>query len=186
MRVLGGLIGAAFALALTACSPGGGAPDGVVLTISGAINESNRGGLDTREDVLLNWLGADFDAGLALSAADLAGLHQITVETDYPAGGPMRSFSGPRLADVLDLAGARGEGDTLTAMALDGYAADIPYALVESYDVILATHRDGEALALGGFGPAQIVFPRQNEPVFEGMDDSLWVWGVVWIDVQAE
>ena len=177
-RILAALLAA---LSIAACSQP--APDtGAVLTITGAIETTNRGGKDATEDALLNWLGADFDRAHSVTAADLASLNPITVTADYPAGGDAQTFTGPRLADVLALAGPT--GDTLTATALDGYGAEIPLALIDSYDVILATQKNGEPLSLGGFGPAQIVFPRSDEPVFEGMDDSLWVWGVVWMRVE--
>lgn len=167
---------------LAACSPQSPAGERVVLTVSGAVDKPNRGAVDPRSDVFLNWMGADFDAARVFTAAELAALPQETVETDYPAGGGTHSYSGPLLSAVLEAAGA--DGAVVTATALDGYAADIPRALIEEYPVILATARDGEPLALGGFGPAKIVFPRAGYAQLEGMDDSLWVWGVIWIDVK--
>lgn len=169
-------------LFLAACSPEGPAGDRVVLTVSGAVENDNRGALNPRNDVFLNWMGADFGAAHVFTAAELAALPHETVETDYPAGGETHSYSGPLLSAVLEAAGA--QGSVVTATALDGYAADIPRALIEEFPVILATSRDGEPLPLGGFGPAMVVFPRADHAQLEGMDDSLWVWGVIWIDVK--
>jgi len=172
------------ALAAAACSPDAPRGEAVVLTVSGAVAEPNRDALDSGEDVFLAWLGADFERARQFTAGELAALEPVSVTVDYPAGGETRRFTGPRLSAVLAAAGAR--GDTVTATALDGYAADIPMALIEEYDVILATRRDGAPLAMGGFGPAQVVFPRQDAAALAGMDDSLFVWGVVWIDVRSD
>lgn len=172
------------AAALAACSPGGDGKSPVVLTLTGQLAETNRGAVSPREDLFLNWLGAESERVFEFTAADLAALPQTTVAADYPAGGPEHSFTGPRLSAVLEAAGARGE--IVTAVALDGYGADIPRALIDEYDVILATHRDGAPLKLGGFGPAQVVFPRAEAQALRGMDDSLWVWGVVWMEAGDE
>lgn len=170
--------------ALAACSRGSDHGAAVVLTISGDVTDANRGPMTPQSDVFLNWLGADFEQAREFTAADLAAFPQVTVTADYPAGGEEHSFTGPRLSDILDAAGAG--GDTVTATALDGFGAKIPRALIDEYDVILATSRDGTPLKMGGFGPAQIVFPRAGAQALRGMDDSLWAWGVVWIEAGGQ
>ncbi|GJL96237.1 MAG: hypothetical protein DHS20C06_00540 [Hyphobacterium sp.] len=170
------------ALSLAACS---GDPDfaegGDLVTLYGDISTVDRGPVDAVTEPLFRAYGIEFDAACVMPFASLADMDQHTIRVAYPMGGEMRTFSGPLLRDVLAVAGP--EGDTLTITALDGYQRDIELARINDHDVILAIRMDGQALNIGGFGPAMIVWPRESDDALAGTDDSDWVWGVFAIEV---
>jgi hypothetical protein len=57
-----------------------------------------------------------------------------------------RNFEGPLFRDVLKAAGSR--GSKLYVVALNDYAAEIPLADLEKYDVILARKINGKVLTV--------------------------------------
>ena len=97
-------------------------------------------------------------------------------------GGKVRSFSGPRLADVLDAAAATGSTATITA--IDGYAAELPIADIKNFDLVLAISEDCRPLGIGDYGPAWVVFPRLDNPALKDRNDDGWVWAVVAIELK--
>ena len=42
---------------------------------------------------------------------------------------------------------------------------------------------DGTGLPLGGFGPAMLVWPRQDDPALAGQSDDDWIWSVFAIEI---
>lgn len=182
-RVATGLL-VSLAGLLAACSaePVAETETRVLLTLYGNIQESNRGALDPRTEPLFNTFGLEIGEGFAVSAAQLGGLPQHTVRTDYPASGEMREFRGPLLRDVLALGVPAGELAVVTA--LDGYQREIALGRIQAHDVILATQMNGESLPMGGFGPAMLVWPRQSDPALAGMSDDDWLWGVIAIELR--
>lgn len=174
----------AAAVSLAAC---GGNPDfaegGDIVTIHGQIGTVDRGPVNAELEPLFRAYGIDFDAACVMPFASLADMDQRTVRVAYPLGSETRSFSGPLLRDVLEIADPQGE--TLTVTALDGYQRDIPMDMILEHDVILAIRMEGDALNLGGFGPAMIVWPRDSDDALADTDDSDWVWGVFSIEVRG-
>jgi hypothetical protein len=170
------------ALSLAACS---GDPDfaegGDLVTIYGDIGTVDRGPVDAVTEPLFRAYGIEFETACVMPFASLADMDQHSVRVAYPMGSEVRTFSGPLLRDVLAVANP--EGDTLTITALDGYQRDIDLARIRDHDVILAIRMDGQALNIGGFGPAMIVWPRDTDDALTGSDDSDWVWGVFAIEV---
>ena len=157
------------------------AEGGDIVTIHGDIGTVDRGPMNPALEPLFRAYGIDFDTACVMPFASLADMQQHTVRVAYPEGGETRTFSGPLLRDVMAVANP--EGDTLTITALDGYQRDIDLARINAHDVILAIRMDGDALNIGGFGPAMIVWPRDTDDDLAGMDDSDWVWGVFSIEV---
>lgn len=171
------------ALALVACSPSG-APDPAppdLVTVHGAIERSDRAGVDPVTEPLFNLYGMAFQTALGLDHGTISALPQHDVETDYPSGGPMRRFSGSLLRDVLALADPA--GDAVIVTALDGYQRTLPIDQLNRHEVILALELEGHPLPVGGFGPAMLVWPRQTDPALSGMPDDDWVWGVFSLEV---
>ncbi len=157
-------------------------PDGpVILTITGEVGRSNRGPFDPFADKLLAFQGTQFDRAMAFDRAALEklGMHEIMV--GYPGWPSAHRFEGPLLKDVLAAAGV--EGGMVQPVALDGYAAEIPYSDLTKYPVILALKMDGRWLPLGGAGPAWVIYPRDDFPELAEEDDAKWVWGVTHIRV---
>ena len=168
---------------LAACSGGGEvAGGGDILTIHGEIGTVDRGPMEPGLEPLFRAYGIDFEQASVMPFASLADMPQHTVRVAYPEGGETHSFSGPLLRDVL--AAALPEGDMLTVTALDGYQRDIELSRIQEHDVILAIRMEGDALNIGGFGPAMIVWPRDTDDALADMDDSDWVWGVFSIEVR--
>ncbi len=171
----------AMAAALAAATPGL-AEGPVLVTVTGAVENVNRGPVDPEMDKLFAFTEVSFDKAMEFDLDALAGLPQVTVTTDFPMGGPMVSFEGPLLADVLAAAGATGE--TVTIQAMDGYAVEAPLSEMLDKGAVVALRRDGKALGIGGFGPTQIVFPRSERADLAEMNDDWWIWQIYHIKVE--
>ncbi|PZA00484.1 hypothetical protein A6K26_003550 [Gammaproteobacteria bacterium 2W06] len=121
------------------------APEGrVILTVSGDIGTTNQGDQ------------AVFDAAM------LAELEGRTLETETPWHEGVRTFSGPLARAVLEAVDAGGE--QVTAIALNDYSAEIPVSNFRDYDVILATHKDGERMSVRERGPIFVIYPFDRHP----------------------
>ena len=171
---------AAAALALMAGQALAAGP--VVLTVTGAVENTNRDAINPDFDKLFVFNDTSFDKAMEFDLEGLAALPQTTVRTDFPLGGDLVEYSGPALAEVLSAAGAT--GDTVTVQALDGYAVDVPYTEMIDKGAVLALSRDGTPLGIGSFGPAQIVFPRGEREDLAEMPDDWWVWQIYHISVK--
>ena len=148
----------------------------VVLTVTGDVGRANRGPLDPFADKLMTFQGTQFARAMEFDHADLWALGTQIVRVQYPGWGAAHTFEGPLLKDVLAAAGV--SGGVVQPVALDGYAADIPYADLERWPVILALKMDGRWLPLGGAGPTWVVYPRDDFADLAQSDDAKWVWGV--------
>lgn len=137
----------------------------VLLTVSGAITHTNHGG------------EARFDREMINRFA------QHTIYTSTAVTDGANRFDGILMRDVLNRVGARGK--TITALALNDYSVDIPVTDFERFDVLLATHMDGELLKPTDKGPFWIVYPRdQSRNLQDIRYDYRWVWQLHRITVQ--
>jgi hypothetical protein len=176
------------AVAITAaCSPAGepaaaGGP--VILTVYGEVSDTNRGEVEPGLEPLFERYGMDFEAARSFTFPALSAMEQTEITVTYPEGGAPQMFTGPLVRDVLAAAGT--EGDIAIVSAFDGYQREIPVARFEDHDVILALTRDGEPLAIGDFGPAMLVWPRDSDTELAGQKDDDWVWGVFAIEIASE
>lgn len=141
-------------------------PDGeVILTISGQIMRTNGDGM------------AVFDEAMLASLPPTA-LQTTTVVTDG-----VKQFDGFLMRDLLTLIGAKGE--TVTATALNDYIIDIPIVDFERFDVLVATHMDGQRLLPSDLGPLWIVYPRDDHAELQDIRyDYRWIWQLVRLDVE--
>jgi hypothetical protein len=143
------------------------APTGpVVLTITGDIETTN----------------ADGALELDLATLEQIGLSEYTVD-DYQAEGREATFRGPLLADVLAVAGADEDADTLHTVALNDYKADVPTSDLDAYPVLLATSVDGKRMTVERYGPLRIVYPNLDVTFDKTVYDARWVWQLRSIDV---
>ncbi|MBL9205264.1 MAG: molybdopterin-dependent oxidoreductase [Opitutaceae bacterium] len=131
-----------FALAprLAALSPPAGK---IVLTITGNIAFTN--GVER----------ADFDLAM------LEALPQHSFSTRTPWYPTARTFSGPRLRDVLIAVGAQGE--SLGASALNDYKTSIPFDDARKFDVIIALKLDEKPMTVREKGPLFIIYPFDSK-----------------------
>lgn len=119
-----------------------------VLTVDGAIGKANAEA-----------------AGRKLARIDrqmLAALPQRAFRTATPWYPEPREFKGPMQRDVLGLVGA-GKGRELKVVAINDYAASIPFADAE-LDVIVATHIDGQPIPVREKGPLFIIYNFDANP----------------------
>jgi hypothetical protein len=115
-----------------------------ILTVSGKIANSNKGG------------AAQFDRSM-LEALGMSGF-----ETTTPWYlGPVR-FDGVRMDRLLEAVGASGE--RVLAYALNDYTTELPVSDFAAHGVLLALKRDGEYMPVRDKGPLFIVYPFDSKP----------------------
>jgi hypothetical protein len=152
-----------------------------VLTVTGSIGATNRGGLDEFQDAFLGHKGVKFDKAFEFSRASLAalGMHEAVIKrANWPAAVTVR---GPLFKDVL--AAVKADGETVMLQALDGYESKFPVAALQSDSVILAIEADGAPLPIGGHGPTWLVFPAGVVPGDDSSGDAGLAWSVFHITI---
>ncbi|MBC7685351.1 MAG: molybdopterin-dependent oxidoreductase [Bdellovibrionales bacterium] len=144
----------AAALPAAAATPSLGAAGPALLTITGAIGKTNRAPFDPALDQMMKRHMVTFEKAFALDFKALAALPALTIRPTLEYDGKVHALRGPRLTQVLELAGASLHGKSRLAMrAVDGYVASITAEQARAQRFILATHLDGRPMALGGLGP---------------------------------
>ena len=154
----------------------------VVLTITGAIEESNRGASEDKQDTFFGYheksfsKAAEFDRDMLESL----GVHSIKVEIATLLD-PMQ-LEGPLLSDVLEAVG--GQGKDISVLALDGFASEISAADLERFDWLLALKQDGEYLGIGQRGPTWLVYSRRDGKPLTEEDEMRWPWAAFLIEIK--
>lgn len=172
-----------FALALPAGATELPPPAGpVVLTVAGAVVNTNRGPVDPFLDAYFAFNDVSFETAAAFDRAMLEALPRHSLTERYPDWPDSYDFAGPLLRDVLATAGATGTG--VRVVALDGYAADIAMVDLERFPVLLALERDGRPLGIGDRGPAWVIWPREAFPELAERDETQYVWSAYFIEVE--
>ncbi len=162
----------------------------VLLTVSGAIGKGNRGPLDPALDQMMAKHGIRFDKAHAFDAAALQRLSAVTIKPTLEYDGKPHTLKGPLLSTVLEAAGADTKGGLMLGLrAVDGYNVAISLADARLYRMIVATHIDGQPMALGSLGPQWAVYDADNLPAFKDKPlkerFGLCPWGLYHIDVKA-
>lgn len=161
----------------------------VLLTISGNIATTNRGPLDPALDVMMAKHGIQFDKALALDSAALNRMPPVQIKPTLEYDAKVHTLSGPLISTVLEAAGVSSTSAVLVGLrAVDGYNVAISLADIQRYWMVLATHMDGQPLALGGLGPQWAVYDADNLADFKDKPlkqrFGLCPWGVYHIDVK--
>lgn len=154
----------------------------VLLTVTGAVDNQNRGAFDPGLDKFFGFNEVEFSNAAEFDYDSLAALDMVKVRADFPKGADVHEFEGPLLADVLFAAGATGE--TVTIQALDGYAVELDAEEAIANGAVVALKRNGAPLTIGGFGPTHVVFPRADREDLANMPDDNWVWSIFHIKVE--
>ena len=139
----------------------------VLLKVGGEIGVTNVGD------------EAHFDREMLLALPQ----HETLTHTPWHDG--QMAFQGPLGRDLLDAVGAR--GDALRITALNDYAATLPLADLQRYDVILAMTMNGEPLQIRDQGPLFVIYPFDDQPHL--LNEEILtrsVWQVARIDVQGD
>ncbi len=118
----------------------------VVLTVSGAIANTNAG--ET----------AEFDRAM------LEAIGTVTFETETMWTEGVQTFTGVELSDLLSVLGVN--GSQLRATAVNDYAVDIPTDDAVEGGPIVAFLRNGERMSLRDKGPLWIVYPYDSSPEY--------------------
>lgn len=160
-----------------------------LLTISGAITQPNRGALDATIDQMMGKHGIQFDKAHALDAAALQRMPAVTIKPTLEYDSKPHTLKGPLLTTVLAAAGvAAGSPVQLVLRAVDGYNVTISMADAQAYRMIVATHIDGQPMALGGLGPQWAVYDADVLPAFKDKPMKerfgLCPWGLYHIEVK--
>ena len=125
-----------------------------LLTVTGSVDKPNRGPFDAMRDQMMHKQKISFERARAFDFTALANLPAHTIRPTLEYDGKAHALRGPLLVDVLKAAGAPEEDDVrLLLRAVDGYAAALPVAQARAQRLIVATHLDGQPMALGGLGP---------------------------------
>ena len=131
----------------------------VLLTVGGQIGAGNRGPLDPAFDQMMARQKISFAKGHVFDFAAITALPAVAIKPTLEYDGKPHSLKGPLLLDVMKACGARiGERTLLFLHAVDGYAAQVSAADALKYRYIVATHLDGQPMALGALGPLWAVY----------------------------
>lgn len=148
---------------------------------------------DRFDPLLLIWGGAsarrnwvDPFTSERVSAFDLATLEKLpqrefATTTDWTDG--ERRFRGVLLRDLLAAVGA--QGALTRAGSRTDYVVDIPMSDVLRYDMLIATHMDGEALQPSNKGPLWLIYPRdEHRELRDPLYNSRWVSNLTELKVE--
>ncbi|MBX3577040.1 MAG: molybdopterin-dependent oxidoreductase [Rhizobiaceae bacterium] len=136
----------------------------VVLTVSGAIDETN------------SQAGAEFDLGMLKALPGRSG----QMETPWTDG--QTRFEGPLLRALLDAVGAHGA--TLRITALNDYSAEVPVTDATDFDTMLAVSMNGEPMSVRDKGPIFMIYPFDTNPeLYNEKYFSRSVWQIKSIEV---
>lgn len=160
-----------------------------LLTLSGAITKPNRGALDTTIDQMMGKHGIQFSEAHALDAAALQRMPSVTIRPTLEYDAKRHTLQGPLLTTVLTAAGVAADSPVqLVLRAVDGYNVKLSLADAHAYRMMVATHIDGQPMALGGLGPQWAVYDADVLPAFKDktLKDrfALCPWGLYHIEVQ--
>lgn len=161
-----------------------------VLTISGAVGKSNRGALDPVVDQMMAKHRLEFSKAWSLDAAALQKMPAVTIEPTLEYDAKVHKLRGPLLETVLQAAGVSPTDKVMLGLrAIDGYNVVLSLADARSYRMMVATHLDGQPMALGGLGPQWAVYDADRLPAWKDkpLKDrfGLCPWGLYHIDVKA-
>jgi hypothetical protein len=118
--------------------------DEPILTIAGLIQHGNNQG------------AADFDLKM------LQALPQHTIVTRHPWVETRHHYKGPRVAEVLELAGA--QSSKLTLVALNNYEVEIDFSDIEKFEPILAWSDNDRPMRVRDKGPLWLMLPIDDHP----------------------
>jgi hypothetical protein len=159
-----------------------------LLTIVGDVGKTNRGPLDPALDQMMAKHKVQFDKAFGFSAPALRKLPAVTIKPTLEYDAKVHTLSGPLLGTVLEAAGVTGTSVRVGLRAVDGYNVAISLQDARSYRMIVATHMDGQPLALGGLGPQWAVYDADRLADFKDkpLKDrfGLCPWGLYLVDVR--
>jgi len=181
------LLGLAAGAMLPALAPARAEPASAsglaILTVGGLVGASNRGAFDPKRDRFFDRNNLSFQQARTFDASALLSLPQQTVKAiNY---GMEMLCQGPLLHDVLAAANPAATAKTARLSALDAYAAELPLAEVQSRRWILAMESDGQAFAIGNFGPLFAMRQLGPDEQKTEEEEAKWVHSVYYIELMS-
>jgi hypothetical protein len=169
---------------------GGARDQPVVLTLSGAIKNTNRGALDPAIDALMAKHGIKFSSARTLDFAALAALPAQTIKPTHEYDAKVHELRGPLLDEVLKAASADvTDTSSVLLRGIDGYAGKWKIADARKYRFLVVTHMDGKPLTVGGLGPLWATYDADRFPDKAALPlDKRYPgcpWGLYHIEVTA-
>lgn len=138
--------------------------DAAVLTLTGKISSTNRGGTLQLDPTTLDALGR----------------RQVTVYEPWVR--KTLVFQGVWLADLLKVAQVDGGARNLHLTALDGFQVDISMADVETGEFFVATRTGGGGpISIADGGPTRVLVVSDTP---SNATDNRWIWSLSTIDVE--
>ena len=134
-----------------------------MLTITGAIAETNAPGKAEFDQAMLDALGAD--------------------EVKTARSGPRARRPGRASGSARCSTSVGATGTTVVATALNDYSGEIGIDLIEDYPVLLATRLNGEPLAADK-GPIWIIYPIDDYPGAPRAGRPALGWQLATVDVR--
>jgi hypothetical protein len=116
----------------------------VILTVSGAITNTNRASEAVFDRAMLEALGSD----------------KVTTTTPWNSGPDQ--FEGIKLETLMEVLGAT--GSSVTAYALNDFTTRVPVSDFKRFHPIMALKRNGEYMPVRDKGPLFIVYPYDSDP----------------------
>ena len=156
--------------------------DAVVLTVTGNIQNTNRGAFDPAKDLFLKYHERSFEKAAAFDRDMLEdlGTQKVTISLpEWPA--PVR-IEGPRLRDLVAAVGGR--GSKVTLLALDGYASEISWEELEALNWIVGIEQDDQDIGLGQRGPLWVVYTYPDGRALTAEDELRWPWATFYIEIK--
>ena len=153
-----------------------------LVTVIGAVGETNRPAFSDFEDGFFAYHEQRFETAFAFDRAALEALPQVTATARAEGWPAPVTASGPRLGELLRVAGVD-PAAPITLMALDGYGVSLTAEERAARDWVLAISADGRALGLGGRGPVWLLYDTGGETVSHEAE-AQWVWSVFVISVE--
>lgn len=119
-------------------------------------------------DVILTVTGAGVTNVEGAAALDLAMLEemdgtQIKTTTIWTEG--MQTFEGVSLNVLIDRLGI--EGETLSAVAINDYAVEIPTSDATEGGPIIAYKMNGKTMSVRDKGPLWVIYPYDSGPAYQ-------------------
>lgn len=138
-----------------------------VLTIEGKISQTNA------------------DNALKFDMETLESIGVVEYKVNDPFAKKSILYSGVLLSELLKVAGADKNANTLTLWALDDYSVDMKISDSEKWPILIATKADGAYMPLDQKGPLISVFPFDNFPEIDHLTyDNQWLWALAKITVK--
>ncbi|MFN0264200.1 hypothetical protein ACKTEK_10020 [Tepidamorphus sp. 3E244] len=175
------VLAASLAISLAALSPAM-AEGPALVTVTGKVSEPNRGPLDPFTDAFFKFQDKSFETARTFTFDELRTFPQLTVSSRAEGWEKEVTVSGPALSDVAEAAGIPDDA-TLAFTAIDGYTVELDAAARAEKGWILAIEDNSKPLAIGGRGPAWLIYDTGTKAASED-EEARWVWSVILIEAK--